>query len=106
MKCTINEQEKCDVEKLGCEGCYYNENGKTHVINLCEGCVFYDKEIKKYIKDEYKIELVTLSKVRKILNDEIVAHRFMANNDWDNESVVKDLYIANILEDILKKIES
>ena len=25
MKCTIKEQEKCNVEKLGCDGCYYNQ---------------------------------------------------------------------------------
>lgn len=24
MICTIKEQEKCDCEKRGCEGCYYN----------------------------------------------------------------------------------
>lgn len=25
MNCTNKEQETCDVEKRGCEGCYYNE---------------------------------------------------------------------------------
>lgn len=25
MKCTIEEQETCQVEKRGCEGCYYND---------------------------------------------------------------------------------
>ena len=25
-KCTYKEQETCQVEKYGCEGCYYNDN--------------------------------------------------------------------------------
>ena len=28
MKCTSNEQDTCPVEKMGCEGCYYN---KPHI---------------------------------------------------------------------------
>lgn len=28
MKCTIDEQETCDVEKRGCEGCYYDDKGE------------------------------------------------------------------------------
>ncbi len=25
MKCTDKERENCQVEKMGCNGCYYNE---------------------------------------------------------------------------------
>lgn len=25
MKCTDKERETCQVEKMGCDGCYYNE---------------------------------------------------------------------------------
>ena len=27
MFCTSKEQETCEVEKRGCEGCYYNKDG-------------------------------------------------------------------------------
>lgn len=27
-KCTDKEQETCNVEKMGCEGCYYKEENK------------------------------------------------------------------------------
>ena len=35
MKCTEKEQETCNVEKRGCENCYYNkergkENGRSN----------------------------------------------------------------------------
>ena len=26
MNCTSKEQDTCQVEKMGCEGCFYNEN--------------------------------------------------------------------------------
>lgn len=31
MKCTSKEQETCNKEKLGCEGCYYNEKDNKKV---------------------------------------------------------------------------
>ena len=27
MKCTDKEQDTCRVEKMGCEGCYYDDSG-------------------------------------------------------------------------------
>lgn len=33
MMCTEQERETCNVEKMGCEGCYYNksiEEGENH----------------------------------------------------------------------------
>lgn len=34
MKCTDKERETCNVEKMGCEGCYYNENKNRDIEEL------------------------------------------------------------------------
>lgn len=36
MKCTDKERETCNVEKMGCEGCYYNEDNDRDINNLIE----------------------------------------------------------------------
>lgn len=35
MKCTIKEQENCDVEKRGCKGCYYDISKLEKIKNKC-----------------------------------------------------------------------
>lgn len=41
MKCTDKERETCNVEKMGCDGCYYNEKPIKYTPSL----VFPNKEI-------------------------------------------------------------
>ena len=36
MKCTDKERETCNVEKMGCEGCYYNEDNDRDIEKLIE----------------------------------------------------------------------
>ena len=31
MKCTDKERQTCNVEKMGCEGCYYNEDNDRDI---------------------------------------------------------------------------
>lgn len=31
MKCTSKEQDTCNVEKMGCEGCFYNRASNEEV---------------------------------------------------------------------------
>jgi len=60
MKCTYKEQETCDVEKLGCEGCAYNDKIKVGeyyrlnngYIGVCTGDEIFDSaSIKKHSTD-------------------------------------------------------
>jgi hypothetical protein len=44
MKCTGKEQDTCRVEKMGCDGCYYDESKIKKKLTLEEmlnrrGCV-------------------------------------------------------------------
>jgi hypothetical protein len=50
MNCTNKQQETCDVEKLGCDGCYYNKEVDDLTTVYLSG--FYDGE-KKW-KDKIK----------------------------------------------------
>ena len=34
MNCTNKQQETCDVEKLGCDGCYYNNKTRRKIIEI------------------------------------------------------------------------
>ena len=43
-KCTSKEQETCQVEKMGCKGCYYDQVNSTKAKN------FGKKEDKKCLK--------------------------------------------------------
>ena len=36
MMCTDKERETCNVEKMGCEGCYYNEDNDRDINKLIE----------------------------------------------------------------------
>jgi len=47
MNCTNKQQETCEVEKFGCNGCYYNE--KTADEKNIE---FWEEEVQKALKDD------------------------------------------------------
>lgn len=47
MKCTMKEQMTCNVEKLGCKGCYYDD--RTTYIHY--GSKHFDKNLFKEIKN-------------------------------------------------------
>lgn len=47
MLCTSKEQETCDVEKRGCEGCYYNKEDlskKKPLVRFSADIIFYQQE--------------------------------------------------------------
>lgn len=59
MKCTIKEQENCQVEKMGCKGCYYNIDKEIEDLNdfadlLRSEQRYYTNIIKKVIEDRLK----------------------------------------------------
>lgn len=49
MKCTGKEWDYCNVEKMGCEGCYYNEDNDRNIEILEEKI----NNIKKYSTYRY-----------------------------------------------------
>mgnify|MGYP003301597726 CR=1 FL=1 len=64
MFCTTKERETCNHEKMGCEGCYYNNNGNKITRKI-------DKRINTYITatKEYPKELeITQEEYKEIKN--------------------------------------
>ena len=61
MKCTEKEQNTCNVEKMGCDGCYYQELEQNKLClhcginkgDYCENC--YQELIAENLK--LKVEL-------------------------------------------------
>ena len=43
MICTEKERETCNVEKLSCEGCYYNKPNKEEIEKAKDFMIFYKK---------------------------------------------------------------
>lgn len=91
MFCTENERKTCNVEKMGCEGCYYNDNIKNleEILELCSIELEENNEnltaildltdlksLKKLI-EEYKL-LKEIEKYHKIENGELRKE----NSDW------------------------
>ena len=59
MKCTIKEQETCELEKRGCEGCYYNTDKEIEDLNDFADLLrpeqrYYTNLIKKVIEERLK----------------------------------------------------
>ena len=77
MKCTSKEQDTCNVEKMGCKGCFYEEN-----------------ELESFIEQ--------MTKVRpEILNDEALKlfnTIIKALDERDNLIKERDYYKARYLE--------
>lgn len=56
MFCTSKEQQTCDVEKQGCEGCYYNND--ENVVNQMKEFVEYIKANEDKVNKSH--ELLTI----------------------------------------------
>ena len=65
MKCTNKEQENCEGEKMGCEGCYYNNSSDKNVINI-EECI---NKLKEYIEYDKSHRIVTVYDKKPLLRD-------------------------------------
>lgn len=62
MKCTGKEWDHCRVEKMGCEGCYYNEDNDRDINNLIE-------ELTNVRPDELRAEgLKLFNKINEIID--------------------------------------
>lgn len=89
MFCTIKQQEKCEKEKLGCEGCYYfDDNNMEHGFQYVKRIENKDFELPKrsteksagydffamedIILDPYKITYVPTGVKCKMLDDEML----------------------------------
>lgn len=84
MKCTDKERETCNVEKMGCEGCYYNEDKNRDIEILEEFIKYYESEaISRKFRgtlsisvDEYDIDAIEhLIKAYKELKEIEENHR-------------------------------
>lgn len=62
MKCTDKERQTCNVEKMGCEGCYYNEDNDRDINKLIE-------ELTNVRPDELSTEgLKLFNKINEIID--------------------------------------
>lgn len=50
MKCSDNEWQHCQVEKMGCSGCYYDEIDPEEYVRTESGDIFIVDEEKKVLQ--------------------------------------------------------
>ena len=103
MKCTDKERQTCNVEKMGCEGCYYNEDKNRDIEILEEFIKYYESEaISRKFRgtlsisvDEYDIEAIEhLIKAYKELKEEnkIWKDNYYKQKEFNNKQA---LYIID-----------
>ena len=68
MKCTDKERQTCNVEKMGCEGCYYNEDNDRDIEEL--KTLFYSDKLTQYGKRKFIEYYEHLIKAYKELEEE------------------------------------
>lgn len=107
MKCTSEEWDHCRVEKMGCPGCYYNENKLEEAIEMTNNIA--DMAIYNYVPNN-KNEMVLKGKPTYILGDKgRTAIKTILQALEDKEKLINEMaaYIANldIDEDICKKVK-
>lgn len=134
-KCTIKEQESCQVEKMGCKGCYYNNGSDINVISIEKKNIedkeiedlndfadllrpeqrYYTNIIKKVIEDRLKSR--EKIKEQKQINEELIgaiknlkeivelAEEEINNNDV-NVTAILDLKDLKSLQVVINKLES
>lgn len=69
MKCTDKEWQHCRVEKMGCEGCYYDKKNIEEVIEGLESLL--DDRLSFLAPDDYNDENNIFLKDVKILKQAI-----------------------------------
>ena len=69
MKCTDKEWQHCRVEKMGCEGCYYDKKNIDEVIEGLESLL--DDRLSFLAPDDYNDENNIFLKDVKILRQAI-----------------------------------
>ncbi len=74
MQCTSKERETCNVEKMGCKGCYYNdknyhEMSKSEVISGLKELI--DDRLSFVTPDDYKDEDNIFLQDAKVLREAI-----------------------------------
>ncbi len=69
MKCTDKEWQHCRVEKMGCEGCYYDKKNIEEVIEGLESLL--DDRLSFLAPDDYNDENNIFLKDVKILRQAI-----------------------------------
>ena len=80
MKCTSKEQDTCNVEKMGCEGCFYNKTS--------------NEEVERFLEDMTKVSPEKLNKEALKLYNTIM--RIL--DERDNLIKERDYYKARYLE--------
>lgn len=80
MKCTSKEQDTCNVEKMGCEGCFHNRAS--------------NEEVERFLEDMTKVRPEMLSAEALKLYNTIM--RIL--DERDNLMKERDYYKARYLE--------
>lgn len=91
MKCTDKERQTCNVEKMGCEGCSYNEDNDRDIETL-------EKELKFY-KECYEMQK------QEISERNIKARQLLAKIKGIKTVDIVNLHEINILDEIEKELD-
>lgn len=99
MFCTEKERKTCNVEKMTCEGCYYNnENNYLESKEAYElyfrGNPTLEKEVRNLIKRNKELEEIKNSKLDKYLHNNLWICKDLAEN-YIHKSKVKEILKEN-----------
>lgn len=116
MFCTSKEQQTCDVEKRGCEGCYYNKDLGMDYCTLCANkkecfdnhwCVTMDRQRKinnKYICDNFELsgrkyeqEKEKVTEYEKQLDLDYVKNNYIERKVYEEQQKVIDMMAEEIV---------
>lgn len=94
MFCTSKEQETCDVEKRGCEGCYYSSlDTIKYLKKLCNN--FYNGDV---ILGEWDID--EIRNIMELYNNEKKENKYLHEQlDEQQEKVNRLSYAIDGIED-------
>lgn len=127
MKCTDKERQTCNVEKMGCEGCYYNEDNDRDIEILEEFIKYYESEaISRKFRgtlsisvDEYDIDAIeNLIKAYKELEEKNENLKLKERNrvlgrygeievhDLINKTLADDYIPVSLVEEKIEEIKN
>lgn len=106
MRCTGKEQLTCNEEKMGCEGCYYNDDKNKDDIKVGEyartkkqgikriGTIFENRTVNKYgyeIGSEWDGKLYSIIKTTDIVNHSKDIAELIGYGDFINGKMCIDI---------------
>ena len=80
MECTDKEWQHCQVEKMGCTGCYYDEIDPGEYVRTESGHIFEVDKEKKFLNVQYGKIINHNKDIRKLIRiDDLLKYKVNSN---------------------------